>query len=106
MSFKCKKGKPALLTKKEKIEVIEDGHKFSEIFDHSHNLLISFFPNGSDKIWLKDATDPNIGIELGFGLGDRGLVVQVRNLNNTNPIYFEQLTKDIQEFIQLKNNKQ
>ena len=91
------------VTDKELVEIGTNQQKFSELFGHSENLVISFFPNGSDSIWLKDKTDHKMGIEIKFALGDLGLVVQVRNLASSKEIHCEQLTREILEVIQLKN---
>lgn len=107
MAFKKdKKGSPKLLTKKEKIQLITGETTINEVFEHSPNLQVSFFPNGSDRIWLKDKTDFKLGLEIGFALGDRGLLVQVRRFGFTKEIYIEDLTQDIKEVIQLKGEKE
>ena len=107
MAFKTDaRGNPKPVTKTERQQLATGEKTIFDIFKHSEDLVISFCPNGTDGIWIKSKTNPKLGMMIGFALGDRGLLIQFRNLFGTNEMHIEKLTKEIWEVIQLKDGQQ
>ena len=74
------------VTKKEKALITDSKRGYQQIFGLDENLEVSFFPNGSSEIWVKDASDSTLGFKIRFSRGYKGLMMSVVPLIFTEEI--------------------
>lgn len=65
------------ITKKEKALITDSKRGYQQIFNLDENLEVSFFPNGSSDICIRDASDNRLGVTVRFSRGYKGLMVAV-----------------------------